>query len=178
MQFLIFNYSHIVFYFVLFLAIVVSFYLVHFIYHKNQKLFTYISYAYVAILIIAYFVSKAYYIDVCMNGIYFSPSDPERYAISEEIEHRYYLALILRLYLGMLVGLVVFNATCLHKKVFMLNLCVLFVCIVLSLRFGIEDSMFFEESFLPSLVFFAECMLYVAIFFSFNPIKAKINIEK
>lgn len=178
MQFLIFNYSHIVFYLILFCAIVISFYLAYFIYHKNPKLFTYIAYAYVVILVIAYFVSKAYYIDVCMNGIYFSPSDPERYAISEEIEHRYYLALILRLYLGMLVGLVVFNVVYLRKKVFILNLCVLFVCIVLSLRFGIEDSIFFEESFLPSLVFFAECMLYVAIFFSFNPIKAKINIEK
>ncbi|KPH51559.1 hypothetical protein HPU229336_00145 [Helicobacter pullorum] len=175
MQFLSFNYSHIAFYLVLFFAIVVGFYLAYFVYHKTQRLFIYIAYAYAAILVVAYFVSKAYYVDMCMNGVYFLPGDPTRYAISEEIEHRYYLALILRLYLGMLIGLAVFNTTCLRKKSFMLNLCVLLACVILSLRFGIEDSIFFEEGFLPSLLFFAECALYVAILVGFKLIKTKIN---
>ncbi|MGX2972530.1 hypothetical protein [Helicobacter sp. T3_23-1059] len=160
----LYNYSQPIFYIVLPLSIVLALLILRFFaYIQNMYIaFKYVNYLYTICFTVIYFLCRDLYIDIIMEGYYFSFDEPEIFNSDYYLTHNFYLAIMLKFYLGLMIGCVVFNATPFRAKL-LVNTLSLIWCVILSWRFE-TISMFFYEWAVPSMLFFIEFGIWALLF--------------
>lgn len=160
----LYNYSQPIFYIVFPLSMVLALLILR-IFAYIQKVyitFKYVNYLYAICFTAIYFLCRNLYIDIAMEGYYFSFDDPEIFYSAYYLTHNFHLAIMLKFYLGLMISCVAFN-TAPFKAKWLVNTLSLIWCVILSWRFE-AISMFFGEWALPSLLFFVEFGIWVLLF--------------
>ncbi len=92
---------------------VLALFILHFFAYiqKIYIVFKSANYLYAICFTIIYFLCRNLYIDIAMDGYYFSFDDPEIFSSDYYLTHNFYLAIMLKFYLGLMISCVAFNAT-------------------------------------------------------------------
>ena len=160
----LYNYSQPIFYIVLPLSMVLALLILRFFaYIQNiYIIFKSANYLYVICFTAIYFLCRDLYINIIMDGYYFSFDDPEIFNSDYYLIHNFYLAMMLKFYLGLMMVCVIFNATPFKAK-WLVNTLSLIWCVILSWRFE-AISMFFDEWAVSSMLFFVEFGIWALLF--------------
>lgn len=159
------NYTHTIFYIIIPISMMISFVLIHLLVYIDKKIISlkYLNYFYIIFLSYLLFLSKDYYVEHFMGGEYFSSDDPERFSFKDEVKHQFYLSLIFKFYLSIMLTLIIFNKASFKFKTFINTLALLW-CFKLSLHLGIQGGIFLEETFIPAFLFYIEFALYIFLY--------------
>ena len=170
-----YNYSQAIFYIAVPLAIILALIILRiFAYLQSlSKVFKCVNYFYIICFSVIYFLCQDLYIDLAMNGSYFSFDDPERFDPDDALRHKFYLALILKFHLSLMLSFILFNSISFKAKA-LVNTLGFIWCVIRSWGFEPMD-MFFDEFAVPSFLFWVEFSIWALLFTAYIKIKRKSN---
>lgn len=168
------NYTHTIFYIIIPSSMIIGLALIRFFAYIDRKIISlkYFNYCYIVFLSCLLFLSRDYYVECFMDGEYFSSDNPERFSFEDEVKHYFYLSLIFKFYISIMLVLIIFNKYPFKFKAF-INALALLWCFKLSLHLGVEG--LFLEDLIPTFLFYTEFMLYLFLYFILQKILLKFR---